>query len=243
MVAFHLKCGSYETSIPTCGGNMHLAEHFKTGFAYAASVACIAGLFSFTGPALAEDTAVSPELTARMAKEKEDRKACKVEICKAFAQPADGPAITCTVIKTWLGSEIQAGFLGDKLTWPWGHAQCSAAIDLDRKAIAEAATKPSATLKLKKHSITCKLDHKDPKEGTVYDLKLSIEPTVTFEGGKAVKAEMGWGTIEAPVLAKTAIWSATAVDANFSVIANGVVRDINAFLTDKCKEVGVEIKH
>ena len=211
-------------------------------FAIAAGVMCVAGLFSLAGQALAEDAAVSPELTSRMVKEKEDRKACKTEICKAFAQPGDGPAITCTVTKTWLGSEIQAGFLGDKLTWPWGHAQCSAAIDLDRKAIADAASKPSATIKLKKHSIICKLDHKDPKEGTVYDLKLSIEPTVTFEGGKAVKAEMGWGTIEAPVLAKTAIWSATAIDANFSVIANGVVRDINAFLGVKCKEVGVEVK-
>ncbi|MGO9487371.1 MAG: hypothetical protein ACLPX9_22800 [Rhodomicrobium sp.] len=220
---------------------MRSVKHFKTGFAYAASVACLAGLFS--GQAIAQDASVSPELTARMAKEKEDRKACKIEICKAFAQPADGAPITCIVTKTWLGSEIQAGFLGDKLTWPWGHAQCNASIELDRKAISEAALKPSATMKLKKHSITCKLDNKDPKEGTAYDLKLAIEPTVTFEGGKAVKAEMGWGSIEAPVLAKTAIWSATAVDANFSVIANGVVKEINSFLTDKCKEVGVEIKH
>ena len=177
-----------------------------------------------------------------MAKEKEDRKACKIEICKAFAEPSGGPAIACGVTKTWLGSEIQAGFLGDKLTWPWGHAQCSAQIEIDRNAIAEAASKPSATIKLKKHDITCKLDHKDPKEGTAYDLKISIEPTVTFEGGKAVKADMGWGSIEAPILAKSAIWSATAVDANFAVISSGVVKEINSFFLDKCKEVGVDIK-
>ena len=177
-----------------------------------------------------------------MAKEKEDRKACKTEICKAFAAPADGPKIGCSVTKTWLDKDIQAGFLGDKLTWPWGHAQCSAPIELDRVAIAEAAQKPSATIKLKKHEITCKLDHKDPKEGTAYDLKLAIEPTVTFEGGKATKVTMGWGTIEAPVLAKSAIWSATAVDATFAVISNGVVKEINSFLFDKCKEIGVEIK-
>ncbi len=53
---------------------------------------------------------------------------------------------------------------------------------------------------------------------------------------------MGWGTIEAPILAKSAIWSATAVDANFSVIANNVVSEINSFLFEKCKEVGIEIK-
>ncbi len=194
------------------------------------------------GAASAQDASVSPGLSARMAKEKEDHKACKIEICKAFAAPADGPVIACAVTKTWLGSEIQTGFLGDKLTWPWGHAQCSTAIELDRKAIAEAASKPSATIKLKKHDIACQLDHKDPAGGTAYDLKLSIEPTVSFEGGRAVKAEMGWGSIEAPILAKSAIWSATAVDANFSVIANGVVKQINSFLEDKCKEVGVEIK-
>ncbi len=218
------------------------AKLSKTRVTVAARLACAAGLL-LAGAAQAQDASVSPELTARMAKEKEDRKACKIEICKAFAAPADGPVITCAVTKTWLGSEIQAGFLGDKLTWPWGPAQCSAAIDLDRKAIAEAASKPSATMKLKKHDITCKLDHKDPAEGTAYDLKLSIEPIVTFEGGKAIKAEMGWSSIEAPILARTAIWTATTADANFSVIANGVVRQINSFLTDKCKEVGVEIKH
>lgn len=201
-----------------------------------------AGLL-MAGAALAQDASVNPELAARMAKEKEDRKACKIEICKAFAQPAAGAPITCAVIKTWLESEIAAGFLGGKVGWPWGNAQCSAAIELDRTAIADAASKPSATIKLKKHDITCKLGHKDPKEGTAYDLKLSIEPTVTFEGGKATKAEMNWSSIEAPILAKSAIWTATAADANFSIIANGVVTQINNFLTDKCKEVGVEIKH
>jgi hypothetical protein len=193
--------------------------------------------------AAAQTPAVAPELEARIAKEKEDRKACKIEICKVFAAPSEGTPITCMVTKTWLASDIQAGFLGDKLSWPWGHAQCTADIELDRKVIQEAALQPSATIKLKKHNISCKLDSKDPKEGTAYDLKLSIEPTVTFQGGKAVKADMGWGSIEAPILAKSAIWSATAVDANFSVISSGVVNQINNFLGEKCKEVGIDIKH
>jgi len=217
-------------------------EFSKTPVTIAAHLACVVGLL-LAGAALAQDASVSPELAARIAKEKEDRKACKIEICKAFAQPADGAPIACAVTKTWLAPEIESAILSGKLSWPWGAAQCNAAIELDRKSIAEAALKPSATIKLKKHDIACKLDHKDPNEGTVYDVKLSIEPVVSFEGGKAVKAEMGWGSIEAPILAKSAIWTATTADANFSVIANGVVTQINSFLIEKCKEVGVDIKH
>ncbi|WKW51036.1 hypothetical protein [Rhodomicrobium lacus] len=198
-----------------------------------------------SAPASAEDatptSALAPELEARLVKEKEDRKACKREICQAFAEAKGGTPISCNVTKTWLGANIQARFLGDKLTWPWGHAQCSAQIDVDRDAIGQAASKSSATLKLKKHDIVCKLDNKNPAEGAAYDVKLSIEPVVTFENGRATKAELNWGTIEAPILAKTAIWSATAVDANFSVIANGVVKEINDFLTVSCKEEGFDI--
>jgi hypothetical protein len=232
------------------GGSIVLKEMIMLGLALTTTrsankvlAAAGAATLLLAGGACAQDASVSPELTARMAKEKEERKACKTEICKAFAAPADGPAITYAVTKTWLAPEIQSSFLGDKLTWPWGHAQCNAQIELDRKAIAEAAQKPSATIKLTKHEISCKLDHKDPKEGVAYDLKLSIQPTVEFESGKAVKVNMGWGQIEAPILAKTAIWSATAVDANFAVISSGVVKEINSFLFEKCKEVGVEIKH
>jgi hypothetical protein len=198
-------------------------------------------LVLYVGAAMAQEPAPSPELLARIAKEKEDRKACKADICKGFAQPSEGKPIACAVTKTWLSQEIQAGFLRDKLTWPWGDAQCSADIELDRNALKEAASQPKAVIKLKKHNISCKLGSKDPKEGTAYDLKLAIEPTVSFEGGKAVKVEMGWGSIEAPMLAKSAIWSATAVDANFSVISNNIVTAINNFLFEKCKEVGVEI--
>src|SRR5208282_448625 len=95
------------------------------------------------GAAVAQTANVSPELEARIVKEKENRKACKIEICKAFATPSEGAPITCSVTKTWLAADIQAAYLRDKLSWPWGHAQCSSDIELDRRAIQEAALQPS----------------------------------------------------------------------------------------------------
>ena len=50
--------------------------------------------------AQAQDAGLAPEHATRVPKEKENRKARKLEICKAFAAPADGPAINCSVTKT-----------------------------------------------------------------------------------------------------------------------------------------------
>jgi hypothetical protein len=206
-----------------------------------ATFLCVVATGFSLNPALAQEPAVSPELITRMEQEKSARRACKIDICKAFAAPADGAPISCGVTRTWLANEIQTGILGDRLSWPWGHAQCTTTIDLDRKAIATAANNPAASIKLKKHNLSCTLDNKDAKDGTAYNLKISIEPTVTFEKGQATKVEMGWGEIEAPVLVKTALWSSIAVDRGFNVLSSGAVKEINDFLFEKCKFDGVEI--
>jgi hypothetical protein len=52
---------------------------------------------------------------------------------------------------------------------------------------------------------------------------------------------MGWGEIDAPLLAKGAIWSATATDNTFNVLSGSMVSEINSFIFDKCKESGITI--
>ncbi len=61
---------------------MSSVKRFSTCAASAAARYAWPVFFSFGGQALAEDVSVSPELTARIAKEKEDRKAYKTDICK-----------------------------------------------------------------------------------------------------------------------------------------------------------------
>ena len=51
-----------------------------------------------------------------------------------------------------------------------------------------------------------------------------------------MKASLNWGKIEAPKLAKTALWSATAADNSFGVLQSIVVEDINDFIQTKCME-------
>ncbi len=182
------------------------------------------------------------KLDARIAAEKDARKACKAEICKAFAEKkADGAAIACSVTKTWLETDIQQNILGGKVSWPWGHAQCTTKLELDRAAIAAIVGGAEGTSKLKKHDVACTLDRKAPETGDAYAVKMSIAPEVTYKGGKASKVVMGWGDIDAPLLAKGAIWSATATDNTFNVLSGSVVENINSFIFGSCKEVGVDI--
>jgi hypothetical protein len=203
-------------------------------------------LIALTGSAVAQSAApaapVDPKLAARLAAESEARKQCKVEICKVFAErKADGGPISCSVTKTWLEGDIQQRILGDRLSWPWGHAQCSAKIDLDRAAIAKLVSDPEATVKLKKHDVSCSLDRKGNEQGEAYAVKLAITPEVTFKNGRATKVTMGWSDIDAPILAKGAIWSATAADNAFNVMSGSVVGEINSFIYEHCKEVGVDV--
>lgn len=198
------------------------------------------GVLAGTGQALAQD--VPAELKARMEAEKEARKTCKISICKAFAERnKDAGPIACSVTKTWLAAEIQKRFLGDRLSWPWGHAQCKADISLDSAQIAAAMAAGGATMNLKKHNVVCTLDIKDASKGTAYTVKLSIQPEVAFKDGKATGVTMGWSDIEAPALAKGAIWSATKLDQTFSVMSSGVTKEINDFLYSKCPADGVTI--
>jgi hypothetical protein len=185
---------------------------------------------------------IPAELKARMTKEKEDRRTCKISICKAFASPiTDALPIQCEVTKTWLAADIQKSFLGDRLSWPWGHAQCKAGIQLDSAQIAAAMQPAGATLKLKKHDITCTLDSKEANKEAAYTVKLSIQPEVIFKDGKATQVTMGWSNIEAPTLAKGAIWSATKLDQAFSVMSSGIRKEINDFLYNKCPADGVTV--
>ena len=97
-------------------------------------------------------------------------------------------------------------------------------------------TLPEFEAQFEQHDIACELEGEAEK----YEVKLQIQPKVTFKQGKAVKASLNWGKIEAPRLAKTALWSATAADNSFGVLQTIVVEDINEFIQTKCMETKEE---
>lgn len=206
------------------------------------AVVSLAATCVFSLPAAAQTKSATPseiQLTPEELKEKDLRKACKVDLCSAFhvRKPVDGQ-VSCGVLKTWRKEQLTKMVSKGGISWPWGNAKCTADLKFKRGDLIKAMTDDAYDLQLDKHDIKCELDRETDK----YEIKMEISPKVQFKQGKAVKAQMNWGKIEAPVLAKSVLWSATAADNTFGALQGTVVEDINDFIGAKCLEVKDEWK-
>jgi hypothetical protein len=192
-------------------------------------------------PALAQDAkpAATPpiEETEEEKAERATRRVCAVALCSTLhsKKPADGN-VTCNVKKTWRKEHLTRILAKGSLPWPWGNARCSSDLKFDRATLIKAMSEKQFEAQFEKHEVSCELDLETEK----YQVKLQIHPKVTFIEGKAVKANLNWGKIEAPTLAKSALWSVTAADNSFGVLQGTVVEDINDFIQNKCAEVKQE---
>lgn len=206
---------------------------------------CVGLLFlAAVGPAGAQDAKPADpaleELTPAELAEREGRKACKIEICSAFhLRKPEGPDITCNVLKSWRKEQLQKMIERAKVSWPWGPVKCVADIKLKRADLIKAMGDKTYVAQLDAHEVNCEVDR--DKEAPA-KISFSFAPKVTFEGGKATKASLNWGKIEAPTLVKGAMWTATATDNTFNVLQSTLVEDINEFITTKCDEVKDALK-
>ncbi len=208
----------------------------------AAALALVPVLGLAAGTARAQDkpaaaATAEPDLTPEEKAEREGRKACKVAICAAFHNRKAGDDISCSVLKTWRKSQLDKMISKAKVSWPYGAVKCTAEVKLKREALAKAMTDDKFESQLDKHNVVCTVERE--KEGPS-EIKFDFSPKITFEKGKATKAHLNWGKIEAPTLVKGAMWTATATDNTFNVLQSTMVEDINDFIGKKCDEVKSE---
>jgi hypothetical protein len=190
-------------------------------------------------PASADDdprlrTDIDKDLAERLYREQQARLGCKVSICEAARSKTQGADLSCSVLKTWPAVDLKSKILRGSMEWPFGDAQCEANIKIDRKMLIAAMSEVKYEAKIGRHDVTCHLDSKDGKEK--HALTFTIDPVVTFENGKATKAALHWSNVGGSTLAKTAVWSATAVDNTFNVLQGAVVGQINDFFEKSCDE-------
>ncbi|MBI1384065.1 MAG: hypothetical protein GC150_04050 [Rhizobiales bacterium] len=186
-----------------------------------------------------EEIELPAELVEMLAAEKAARKACKIDICTIIYHPARaGDDIACEVVKTMPKPHLDRIIKASQISWPWGHASCKTNLAFSRAALADALTKPNYEFQLGAHTVTCSVLR---DEGEPYEIKVTVDPLVTFENGRAKKAEIRFGDIEAPAVAKSVIWPAAKLDNTFGVFSGQVVDIVNSFIEKKCEEVKDEI--
>lgn len=185
-----------------------------------------------------KDATLPPE-TEEEKLERQSRRKCAAAVCSTLhnKKPAEG-VVACSLRKTWRKEALTKILSRAKVSWPWGDARCASDVKLDRAVLVKAMAGPAFDAQFDTYDVRCTIDSGKDKEQ--YEVTAQLRPKVTFKDGKAVKASLNWGKIEAPTLAKSALWSITAADNTFNLLQSTAVEDINEFITTKCMEVKEE---
>ncbi len=195
--------------------------------------------FAIAGVAISPAYAQTPlerVLTPEEKAEKESRKACKIAICGILrSKEAEGPDVSCDIVKTWREEDISKMVSGSKIDWPYGRAICRTKLAIGRVPLAKAMAEARYEMDVPKHTIRCELDRKS--DAKPYVVEVEIAPKVTFENGKAVAAQLNWGDLEAPTFAKGVLWPGSALDNSVNILGGEIVRMTNEFSGRKCDEV------
>ncbi|HWB46022.1 MAG TPA: hypothetical protein VG900_11325 [Hyphomicrobiaceae bacterium] len=197
------------------------------------SLAAAAPCLAQTAP----DSTTAPVQTEQDKREKAERDACAAKLCPTLhtGKPDTG-SIVCNLRKRWSKDTLSKIMARGHVSWPWGDAHCATKISFDRAKLAQAAIAPQVEAQFDKSEVHCQL----AADNTAYEVTVEVQPKVTFKQGKAVKANMNWGKIDAPKLAKSALWSVTAADNTFGLLQSIATEEINNFIENRCLEAKEE---
>lgn len=181
------------------------------------------------------------ELVKRLEAEKVARKACKTDICKAFASPGSGAPVSCSFTKTWLRDQITSRVVGGSYIWGYGHTKCTFNVNLDRGEVAKSRKPEAGKATFSEHTVVCDVDDKDPTKGVSFQMKSFMVPAVSFDKGIVTAVALDGLKTEGSTAASAALSSVMAFDKVSGVVSKSLTKELNDFLTAGCKEEGIEI--
>jgi hypothetical protein len=203
------------------------------GIAFHGSLANSADTGASTSSTTAKSAADSAPTEEEKA-EKASRVACKIELCKVLRAKQTGTDLACHVAKSWRKEHLSKLIASLKISWPYEGVKCWSDIKIKRADLLKAVTEPKTEITLDKHLATCTVGH---EKGDATEFKFEMTPKITFEGGKATKAQANWGQVDAPAVIKSALWTATAADNSVGLLSSTITEAINDFIGKQCDEV------
>ena len=162
--------------------------------------------------------------------EKEKLEACEKDLCSILVKREAGADLQCALQKTWAAAKIKEGVEQKKLTWGFGDVRCSMDVVAKRQDMIDALTKKDYEYKFPAQNVRCDIE----REKEVMKVNVSLAPKFQFKDGKATKAWLGIGTIDAPSVVKGAIWTAAQLEDTFGIVHSDLLREINKFVYERC---------
>jgi hypothetical protein len=199
-----------------------------------AGTALMAGPGAVTAQDVKKDEPPAIVETEEEKLERDGRRKCAAALCSTLhnKKPADGQ-VSCSLRKTWRKEALSKILSKAKVSWLWGDTRCASDITIDRAVLVKAMAGPELEVQFEPYAARCTIDTDKSK----YEITAEVRPKVTFKDGKAIKASLNWGKLEAPTLANSVLWPLTAADNKVGVLQGTIVEDINEFITTRCMEV------
>lgn len=189
-------------------------------------------LAKITAVAIGATALGGPAFALEAVKDEEARlKACEKDLCTMIlTKEASGDDLSCQITKTWEKEKISKGAKEKSLDWGFGDARCALDLTVARGNIISSLTEATHELKIDEQTVKCEIERNEE----VTNINVSLAPKVTFKDGKAEKAWLNIGKIEAPAVVKGAIWTAAKLEDNFGLFHSDIIEEINDFVHNEC---------
>ncbi|MEO1281581.1 MAG: hypothetical protein AAFR75_07120 [Pseudomonadota bacterium] len=183
------------------------------------------------GAAIFAATTLSAHALEPIPDEAEKLKACEKNLCTMIiTKDAAGDDLSCAISKTWAKEKISKGAESKSIDWGFGDARCTLDISVPRKSVVSSLTEASFDLEVPEQTVKCEIERGEE----VTPINVSLAPKLTFKDGKAHKAWLNIGTIEAPAVVKGAIWTAAKLEDNFGLFHSDIIDEVNDFVHNEC---------
>ncbi|MEQ8825083.1 MAG: hypothetical protein RIC14_11980 [Filomicrobium sp.] len=181
-------------------------------------------LFGFTSNASALEPA---------AKEKGILAECERKLCRQILdkQPVDG-SLQCDLEKTWGGKDIKKGAKSKSVSWGFGDAQCSVKLNIKRRHIVNALTKPKYEFTVPRHNVKCTVE----TDSGLKPLRATLGPKLKFKNGRAKKVWIRLKDIKGPEPLSSFVWTTAKLEDSLGIFHGEMIKQINKFVHRKCEQ-------
>ncbi len=157
---------------------------------------------------------------------------CEEKLCRQILdkKPTTGP-LRCDLGKTWGGKDIKKGASSKSVSWGFGDAQCEVDLNINRRDIVKALTKPKYEFTVRPHDVSCKVE---TSSGTK-PLRATLAPKLKFEKGRAKKVWIKLKDIKGPEPLSSFVWTTAKLEDSIGIFHSEMIKQINKFVYQKCE--------